>query len=851
MKFNYLLFVLFICLLQNCQPSAPIDAPRSDRPEEGPNEWMYNQRAYPHNHIDFEAYRDAVQQTKRARAEAAANNSRNDLEWEVVGPFNIGGRVTDVALHPTDQNIIYVGTSVGGIFKSTDAGTTWEAIFEEEGVLTIGNMAVSESEPDVLYVGTGEANGSATSGAFFGTGMYKSTDAGATWNYLGLENSQHIGRIVVHPGSSDTVYVAAAGLLYGKSEDKGLYRTHDGGQSWEKVLFISDSTSVIDVAMDRESPNVIYASSWERIRRAWGRSYGGVTSGIWRSMDGGDTWEPITNNLPVNDPQTGRIGLATTPAQSGLVYATFTTNPVTNVFNGVYRSLDFGDTWERMDNNFGIGNVFASFGWFFGNIRIDPNNVDNIYVLGVPLMQSTDGGATWLEIDGNNHVDNHGLEIHPQNSNFMVSGNDGGVYITQNGGNDWEHVETLPITQFYECEIDNLEPSRYFGGTQDNGTLRSGTGPTDIWARILGGDGFHVKVDPTDNNFVYAEWQWGSLRRSVDGGFSFEFSFNGQVNDRTNWNTPVVLDPSNPQTLYFGANRLYRSTDRGISWLPISDDLTDGLHPSGSTAFGTISSIAVAPTNSDYVYVGTDDGNVQVTIDGGGTWTNMSSGIPDRYITEVAVDPYNENTVFVTVSGYRWAEYQPHVLRSMDRGQSWEDISGNLPEIPVNDIIIDPDLEEVYYIANDLGVWVTFDAGLNWDILDESLPPTVVNDLDFHQGTRTLLAATFGRSMQRIDLSELITSAREADVNRVAQLGLFPNPVQGAVTIKVETEEPLRGQMEVFNISGQKVMDLGQQQFVQGQNERRQNFASLQNGLYILRFASSEVILTEKFEVMQ
>lgn len=851
MKIHYLLFALSLFLFFSCQnATTPTpDIPTPDEPEEGPGEWMYNQRAYPHNHIDFEAYRDAVQQTIRAKEEARAND-RDDMEWQVAGPLNIGGRVTDVALHPTDQNIIYIGASVGGVFKSMDAGATWAPIFDEEGVLTIGNLTVSEANPNVIYVGTGEANGSATSGAFFGTGIYKSTDAGATWNHVGLENSQHIGRIVVRPGSSDTVYVAAAGLLYGKSEDKGVYRSYDGGDTWEKVLFVSDSTSVIDVAIDYQSPDIIYAASWERIRRPWGRSYGGVTSGIWRSMDGGDTWEPLTNGLPVNNPQTGRIGLATTPSQSGLIYATFTTNPVTNIFNGVYRSQDFGDTWERVDNNTGINNVFGSFGWFFGNVRINPHNIDEIFVLGVPLMKSSNGGLNWNQIASNNHVDNHGLEIHPQNPDFMVAGNDGGVYISQNGGQTWNHVETLPITQFYEGAIDNLEPSRIYGGSQDNGTMRTLTGALDDWEGILGGDGFHVIVDPTDNNFVYAEYQWGNLFRSINGGFSFMVSFAGEFDDRTNWNTPVVLDPSNPHIIYYGANRLYRSDDRGSNWLAISGDLTDGPHPSGSNSFGTISSIAVAATNGDYVYVGTDDGNVQVTTDGGDNWTNISNGVPDRSITEVAVDPYDENTIFVTVSGYRWTDYIPHVLRSTNTGQTWEDISGNLPEIPVNDIIIDPDQEGTYYIANDLGVWVTSDAGLNWSILDESLPTTVINDLVFHQGTRTLVAATFGRSMQKIELGEVTTSTKPAQPAQTAQLELYPNPIRQSANIRFKTKEALNGSLEVFSLSGQKMRNLGPIELLQGEQVINQDFSGLQSGQYILRFASKELILTSKFQVI-
>lgn len=845
MKFPFAL--LSFLLLFACQNNS-IEKETTPEEEHLPTDWMYNQRAYPHERINQEVYHEAVLQTLVAKE---AVSFRDDApEWELAGPINTGGRITDVALHPTNQNIIYVGASVGGVFKSSDAGQTWDAIFDDQSALSIGNIAVSESEPETVYVGTGEANGSATSGAFFGTGLFKTEDGGANWENIGLPNSQHVGRIIVHPNSSDTVFVAAAGLLYGKSPDKGVYRTTDGGDNWEKVLFISDSTSVIDVSMDPQNPDILYAASWERIRRPWQRSYGGVTSGIWRSMDGGDNWDLLTNGLPAGDPNTGRIGLASSKSQPGVVFATYTSNPITNRFAGLYRSQDYGDSWSRIDNGFDLENTFSSFGWFFGNVRVDPNNAQNLYVLGVPLMQSVDGGENWFQTAFSNHVDNHGLEIHPQNSNFIVSGNDGGVYISQDGGNDWQHVQVLPITQFYQAEIDNLVPERIYGGTQDNGTIRTLTGALDDWERILGGDGFHVIVDPVNNNNIYAESQWGNLQRSTNGGFSFDYSFGGGPMDRTNWNTPVVIDPSNPNRLYYGANILYRSENKGVDWQAISTDLTDGLHPSGSFAYGTITSIAVAPSKPEVIYVGTDDGNVQVSLNDGATWSNISAGVPDRYVTEVAVDPVDENTIYVTLSGYRLVDYQPHVLKSTDAGQNWEDISGNLPEVPVNDIIIDPDLLDTYYIANDLGVWYTIDAGENWEILDSNLPLTIVNDLVFHAGTRKMVAATFGRSIQKIDLSELISSSK-SPIQDNQVLGIFPNPVSGQATIQLDLKNNQAASLEVFSMSGQKVQALPFTNFIVGANTLTWDFSSLAAGSYFLRFSSKEKIATKKFQVVK
>ncbi|MCB9292953.1 MAG: T9SS type A sorting domain-containing protein [Lewinellaceae bacterium] len=846
-KLSLLAAALAACLaLLFIIPNAlPEEAGRGtpEKKEQTPTDWLFNQRAYPHNHIDFEAYRDAVRQTRLARASV---QSRGDSEgWEVAGPVNIGGRITDIALHPTDPDIIYAGASVGGVFKSTDGGVSWEAVFENEGAMSIGNIALAPSDPDILYVGTGEANGESASGAFFGDGVYRSVDGGASWQYLGLENSQHIGRIVVDPQDPGRVFVAAAGRLYGKSEDRGLYRTENGGLSWERVLYVSDSTSCIDVAINPQNPDILYAATWERIRLPWERSYAGVTSRLYRSSDGGDTWEQLTEGLPPSDEQRGRIGIAVSPSNPDILYATFTTNEITNVFDGIYKSLDGGDTWFRVDNGT-IDGIYASFGWFFGNIRVDPTTPDVVYAMGVQLYKSVDGGVSWSDITFM-HVDQHGLEIHPLNPNFVVAGNDGGIYISQSGGNNWSHVQVLPLTQFYECEIDFLQPDRIYGGTQDNGTIRTLSGNTDDWDRILGGDGFHVIVDPTDNNIIYAEFQWGNLYRSYDGGFDFDFIFNGGNNDRTNWNTPVVLDPSDPAVLYYGANRLYRSPDRGNNWAPISGDLTDGQHPSGSQSFGTITSIAVAPTNSEVIYVGTDDGNVQVTRNGGQTWENISQGLPERYITEVAVDPYDEQVAYVTLSGYRFVDYQPHVLRTADGGQTWEDISGNLPEIPVNDIIIDPAAGQTLYIANDLGVWYTEDLGLAWQVLGNNLPMTVVNDLDFHPETRILIAATFGRSIQKYQLEDVMVGTSEATASRGDKLEIFPNPAQAEASIRFSLPASLEARVELFNLSGQKAGTIAERQFDAGENQVPLDVSRLPAGQYLVRLYSADMILTGRF----
>ncbi len=759
-----------------------------------------------------------------------------------AGPVNIGGRITDVALNPTNQNIIYVGTSVGGVFKSSDGGDNWTAVFDDAGALSIGDLAVAPSAPNTVYAGTGEANGSFSTGAFFGTGIYKSTDAGGSWTNTGLENTNHIGRIVVDPQNADRVYAAATGVLYGKNEDRGLYRTLDGGLNWEKVLYISDSTACIDVAINPQNANIVYTAMWERIRKPWGRRYGGSTSGIYRSLDGGDNWEPLTNGLPVSDAETGRIGLAISPSDPDIIYACYSTNAITNVFDGIYKSTDAGSSWEQVDDG-SIDNVFSSFGWFFGNLRVAPNDADKLWCLGVPLYRSEDGGVTWSTATGSMHVDQHALEIHPMNPNFMVAGNDGGVYISQNGGETWVHVEILPITMFYNADIDYQTPERLFGGTQDNGTNRTPAGAADGWEKILGGDGFHVLVDPTEPNFVYAEYQYGNLFRSDDGGNSMTFIFNGGNDDRTNWNTPIALDPSDPTTLYFGANVLYRSTDRGDSWEAISPDLTDGEHPSGSLSFGTITTIAVAPSSPLTVYVGTDDGNVQVTTDGGESWNNISAGIPDRFVSKIIVHHNDALTAYVALSGYKYLDYQPHLLQTIDGGETWVDVSGNLPEIPINDVELDPSWPSVLYVANDLGVWHSLNYGEEWQVLGTGLPLTVVNDIVVHDPSRKLVAATFGRSMLEYDLGEITATTRVA--GQSSNLTVYPNPMSTTAQISFFAKKTTHGKLELLALNGQSLNLIKEGIWNKG-NTQLTWATPLPAGTYILRLQTPDRIFTRK-----
>jgi photosystem II stability/assembly factor-like uncharacterized protein len=633
-----------------------------------------------------------------------------------------------------------------------------------------------------------------------GCGVYRSDDAGGSWQHIGLENAGNIGRVAVHPYNPQVCFVAAMGRLFSKNDERGVFRTTDGGETWEKVLFLNDSTGAIDIVIHPENPDTLYASMWERVRRPDLRVYGGPSSGLYRSYDGGDTWTEMTSGLPT-DAYVGRIGLDIAPSSPGMLYAIYADD--IGYFDGVYRTTNGGDTWSRT-NDGALSSMYSSYGWWFGRISIDPNNQNVAYAIGFDLYKTTNGGNSWSMISSAVHVDQHDIVAHPLNSNHLVLGNDGGVYISENAGNTWTFRDNLPITQFYTCEVDEQYPDRFYGGTQDNGTNRTTTGNDDDWQNIYWGDGFYVLVDPTDNDYVYAEYQYGNFARSTNGGFSFSSAMTGiSGSDRKNWNTPFIIDPNNPQILYFGANRLYKTTNRAVSWSAISPDLTNGGGGVNVT-WGTITTIAAAPSNSQYIYAGTDDGNVWMTANGGNNWTKISGDLPVRWVTRVAVDPEDEHIVYTTLSGYRYDSYLPHVFRSSNGGAGWDDITGDLMDAPVNDIIVDPMVDSTLYLGTDFGVFVTRNLGQNWQRLGDNLPNVPIVDLRLHVPSNTLVAATYGRSMYSFNLDQLV-GIQEGAGNRPAQVSVSPNPAMDFIHLTFDPQ-PEGMKYWVFNSAGQVAM---------------------------------------------
>jgi len=732
----------------------PVEDEQEEQKEEKgfkPSDWFFAQRAYPYGEVNLEAYREAVYEAMQTRRKRSA--TFDDVVWIPAGPTNIGGRITDFAVDPRDRNVIYAGAASGGVIKSTDGGGSWTALFDDQPTLSIGALAIDPVNPDILYVGTGEANAGGGSVTYGGFGVSKTTDGGSTWASVGLEDTRYIGRVVVDPSDPDRVFVAAVGTLFSTNSDRGVYRTTDGGSTWEQVLAVSDSTGAIDLIQNPNDTDVLYAAMWERIRRPGSRSYGGSTSGVYRTTDGGDSWSLLTNGLPNSSPDVGRIGLALSEADPTIVYAIFADDA--GYFLGVYRSSNAGGSWSRVnDGTLQSGNFYYSYGWWFGFIEADPTDPDILYAHGVGMYKTTNGGDSWNQIAHSNHVDHHAQYIDPADHNWTIEGNDGGIYFSTNGGSSWDKADGLPITQFYTNEIDYLNPVHLAGGTQDNGTNRTLDGAIDGWEEIYGGDGFYVIIDPTDSDIMYAESQYGGLGKSTNGGYGWNSALNGVNNsDRRNWSTPVVMDPSDHNTLYYGTYRLYRTTNGAQNWSAISGDLTSGPS-SGNLVFNTITTMAVAPSNPQVIYTGSDDGNVHVTIDGGQEWYDIGAGLPDRWITRVIVHPDDHLKAYVTISGFRWDSPLPHVYATSDGGANWIDISTNLPEVPINDLVIDPQRTSFLYIATDVGVYASTNTGTSWESFNKGLPMVPVTDLTFHPPTRTLSAATYGRSMFTVELPQ-------------------------------------------------------------------------------------------------
>lgn len=783
-----------------------------------PNDYRWAQRAFPYQTIPSASYYAAV---AWATGQTAARGG-GALEWTLAGPTNVGGRITDLAMHGSDLQTIYAATASGGIWKSSNAGVNWAPISDALPSLSIGDIAIDPADKNVIYCGTGETNGGGGSATYDGLGVYKSIDGGANWQPAGLAATGSIGRIEVDPKRPNRVFVAAMGQLFGNNPERGVYRSNDGGSNWEQVLFVNDSVGMIDLAIHPVNSDTLFAVSWQRTRRPNKLVYGGPGSAIWRSYDGGDTWAKLSGGLPSGS-TVGRMGIAISASNPEILYTTIARTNGT--FAGVYKSSNNGDTWTLSSGNGDPG--YSGFGWWFGQIRVHPETPDHIFNLGVGWIQSSDTGASWSEVSNYLHADYHAFYIHPANPDFQVVGNDGGIFISTNGGASWK-ARPIPITQFYASEIDFQNPTLFSGGAQDNGTWASINGGINNWQQIYGGDGFVTLVNPQDNTVVYAESQYG--------GFSGSNGATAPLASRYNWNTPYIFDPNNPDILYFGAEKLFKSSDGGLQWTAISPDLSNGISGTGGAVYGTITTIAASSLDSNIVFAGTDDGNVWVTANGGGNWSKISDNLPKRWVTKIVADLWDAQTAYVCLSGFRHNDAMVHVYKTTDLGQTWVSAAGNLPDVPVNDLILDPLDPAQWFLATDAGIFSSSDAGATWMPANNGLPIVPVLDLTFHSPTRTLVAATYGRSMYKTTVP-IISSLHEPAV--FDNVKITPNPTQADWQVSFVVFENQEIRFDLYDLSGKCVKTVYKGSVSKGEQSISIGTEGLSAGVYLLRMSTA------------
>ena len=727
-----------------------------------------------------------------------------DLKWRAVGPKFQGGRIESIACPAGYTSTIYVGVGSGNVWKTVNNGVTWEAVFEHESTFTIGDIEVSKSNPDIVWVGTGE-NLMARS-SFAGTGVFKSTDGGKNWQNMGLHDTHHIGRIVIGFDDPNTVYVATIGHQYSPNEERGLFKTTDGGETWTKILYISDEVGVVDVAMDPSDNQILYASTWRANRKAWNFVGRGEECGIYKTTDGGNTWKRLTDGFPTGE-NVGRIGLDISPSNPNVIYAIVTNQ------RDVYRSDDKGQSWKKANEK----QVRSA----FGDIKISPDDENEIYVLGTRLLHSRDGGRTFSELSekvvhlyhhGHKglHLDHHDLWIDPLNTDRLLLGTDGGFYISCDRSETWLHINNLPIAEFYAISVDMAEPYNIYGGTQDDAALYGPSDHTladigeDPWKHVYidpwgGGDSYFTLVDPTDPDTIYYEQQFGSLKRkNMKDGSTKRIqprAKRGEPRFRYNWMTPFVISHHNPFTLYYGADKLFKSVSRGDDWTCISGDLTTDPGPErqGNVPYGTLTTISESTFKPGLIYVGTDDGQVYVTQNDGVSWTKINQGLPDKWVSRVEASRYEIGTVYVSLTGYREDDFQAYLYMSTDYGQNWSLISGNLPSESINVVREDSQKNNIIYVGTDLGIYISPNRGARWYSLSNNLPTTPVHDIAIHPRDNELVIGTHGRSAFVLDVQPIQTfdwdvyeKERESGHGAVARMRSWMNHV------KLKEESPFK-----------------------------------------------------------
>ncbi|HEV7798690.1 MAG TPA: hypothetical protein VGO73_11065 [Pyrinomonadaceae bacterium] len=793
---------------------------------------------------------------KESSSKSPLEDAFQRLEWRSIGPANMGGRTADVEGVPGNANIVYVATGSGGLWKTVNGGVTWKPIFERQGTFSIGDIALAPSNPDVVWVGTGESN--VRNSVSFGDGVYKSTDGGKNWQHMGLKDSEHISAIAIHPQNPDIVYVGALGHAFAPNDERGVFMTIDGGKSWTRTLYIDKEHGVSDLEIDPTNPNVLYAGMWSFERKPWTHRSGSEKGGLFKSIDGGRTWNKITNGLPK---LLGRIGVRVAPTNPNIVYAIVESKEGT-----LYRSDDRGETFKQVSKQTNI----VSRGFYYTRVRVDPNNENHVYAVASNLFESIDGGKTFRSITGKVHIDYHAFWQDAKNPKRIWVGQDGGVAVSYDGGENWEPVYNIPLGQFYQIHADNRLPFYYvMGGLQDNGAW---TGPSrtrepagimnDDWRMVSFGDGFYILNNADEPDVYISESQGGNiLRTDMRSREQQEINPWGRGSGdgpalgekfRFNWNAPVLLSPHDKNTIYFGGNVVFKSTDFGKTWEQISPDLTTNDREKQKDAGGpvafenstaeyhtTIISLAESPVQKGQIWAGTDDGNLQVTRDGGKDWDNIIksvSGLPaNSPVSHIEPSRTSAQTAYVTFDRHMFDDYRPYIFKTSDGGKNWQNVAGNLPpKAYVQVVREDPKNSNLLYAGTELGLFASYTAGREWLPLNlKNLPNVSVHDILVHPTENDLIVATHGRSVFIFDdaapLQQMTADTLKQDAHlfpvrpglrfatRFTRYGIGekqftgPNPPYGALItyyLKTKPDDKTNFKVQILDESGKLVQEL-------------------------------------------
>jgi photosystem II stability/assembly factor-like uncharacterized protein len=742
-----------------------------------PYDFFAQTRSYPDAAFDVKAFEEVMSFASNQNKSASSANTNGT--WQIEGPTNIGGRITCVAVSPTNSNVILIGTPGAGIYKTTNGGASWTPVFDSKPFLYIGAIAYDPNNPSIVYAGTGDPDVPFT--VFIGDGIYKSTDGGNTWTNTGLGNAKIINKIVVNPANSNEIYVAALGNPIIADANRGIYKSTNGGTTWTQVLLIDNQTGVTDIEINPSNPQILYATSYTCIRNATVNIRYSNQARVYKTTNGGGNWTVLQGGLP--NFKVNRYSICMSAQDPNKLYVAVS-DSLYSMYS-VYTTTNAGTNWTNVGNN-GISGNYGNFGWYFSAIEVSPNNDDEVYIAGVELFKSWDGGANWsLNMPAwwnyDVHADIHVIKFVAPGIYYL--GTDGGMYRTTDDGANYTDIDNIPNTQFYRVEVNPFNSGIYWGGAQDNGTCWGNASTANAWWREFGGDGFQMRFDPTDAQTYYVETQNGGLYATSDGGANWNnFDNNLDPSDRRNWDMPYVLNNLNPNTQYTGTYRVYKNTGGpNDNWTTISNDLTDGLIL--DPRFHNISAIDNSNLSAQKIYVGTSDANVWVTTNDGGSWTNITGTLPNRYVTSIHASPNISNNVYVTHTGYKYGEYIPHIHKSTNNGNTWTDISGNLPQAGINDVLIIPGNENNIYVANDVGVYVTYDGGINWYRVGTNMPVISVWDIAYNATTQRLIAGTYAKSLQTIDVTSLTTQL-SSKIKSESDLLVYPAVTNAELHIK-------------------------------------------------------------------